>query len=1153
METFGMKVVLLAGVLMASTVVGAFGCGPEFEEAPPTLDVDLDCLPQKSLEQIFAETSPAAVPVYDVDVPARIREISARAKKEPAEKLTKEVDDLLALVRAAGGDHEELAQLHDLRDGLVAEPAQCEEYLKWRLDHSVWIDTRIEPKPDEYPPQPPPTPPANLIAEIEKHAADAKDPMRPHWIYLRGVVSYNYRDKVEAQRWFDKVVREYPDHPRAEMALFMSGRCLLSQSRQDISYYDQSKQEIDRLEALAKQNHAEAIARFRQYLVKYPNGRFVADAYGWLGALDGGVTSLDDYIREVETPGHPEVLKSGIAMIQERLGESVNETGDEDAAVNLVAQHPRVAMGLLYVVLSTSADELGDSPPDQAAPEPPTVRLKKWRNTILPMLAAAVAAQKNLYAPPDVWQPRYLAILAQAASNAGAQKDALKLTEMDTEALEQNDDLLLVRAIALQRAGKAPEAIAAYQSLLARFPSSPFAPDVRVRYGIALRDNHQSGLAVVEMQQFLTKEQELEKSGFESLYVPVDDVRQVIDALLNYAPLPELAAALDDKNIDPGDASTLKAIIAGRALSQEDFATARKFMTPAEYGLGAANIEQLTDRANTTKNSVERAEIDAQLGDAWAALRGKLLDLKGLPAEFGDQTELADVNRRINGEALGYQNAESELDGRDELRHASRWWLRAARLRPGTSLSAACRLKALEAIAKVARKSDYASQRAIEDNMAAASREIYDKLEAESPHSVEAKEAAYLTFRPPKQDVAESDEDGFWGNHFSYASYVVGLRRQSGYNWDDFGLVGESMTDAEYMSDLDRSDGWDEIRTRILKLRDTTKAVSVLAEEVKELKALVAGHFTSASQTGCLNFLDDLDLFLREPQVTTQIADRYVNLRLDVLHSSSWYPAPVAPDLEGITDDQIRNRIGAAISDPIMKPVVDYLEFLDAAVVANTKISVPRHKQAGDKDDEDSFSTRDYPALEIMLRAFLEHYPHSHKREAARLLLARAVYRQSWPRIETVETDAGETSTYVEEWEPLNPKRVLAELDAYDREFPNGRYSPEIRDMRASVCWRSGDWKPALDLTLRQLDEQLPDLRRDAVLRLANIFAEIENPQHRPALIAAIRENPSALAWFKVYLAKAPNYRDHPLRFLGGYLEDQLDIQPAVAQNRKAQ
>ena len=222
-----------------------------------------------------------------------------------------------------------------------------------------------------------------------------------------------------------------------------------------------------------------------------------------------------------------------------------------------------------------------------------------------------------------------------------------------------------------------------------------------------------------------------------------------------------------------------------------------------------------------------------------------------------------------------------------------------------------------------------------------------------------------------------------------------------------------------------------------------------------------------------------------------------------------------------------------------MKPVADYIEFLDAAMVANSLVNfVPPATPDG---KEVAYSDRDYPALEKMLRAFLERYPGSRKREAARLLLARAVYRQSWPHIETIDDDASQTMAF--QHEPLVPARVFAELDSYDREFPNGRYSPESRDMRASVCWRSADWKPALALTLRQIDERLPDLQRDASLRLANIFAELAIPENRPALLAAIRENPSAVAWLKSFISIAPNYSDHPLRFLCGFLQDQLGFQ----------
>ena len=76
-----MKVIFLAGILVASAATGGFACGPEFEEAPPTLDSYLDRLPQKPLDQIFAETSPAAAPVNEIDVTSKIREIAVEGKK----------------------------------------------------------------------------------------------------------------------------------------------------------------------------------------------------------------------------------------------------------------------------------------------------------------------------------------------------------------------------------------------------------------------------------------------------------------------------------------------------------------------------------------------------------------------------------------------------------------------------------------------------------------------------------------------------------------------------------------------------------------------------------------------------------------------------------------------------------------------------------------------------------------------------------------------------------------------------------------------------------------------------------------------------------------------------------------------------------------
>jgi hypothetical protein len=125
--------------------------------------------------------------------------------------------------------------------------------------------------------------------------------------------------------------------------------------------------------------------------------------------------------------------------------------------------------------------------------------------------------------------------------------------------------------------------------------------------------------------------------------------------------------------------------------------------------------------------------------------------------------------------------------------------------------------------------------------------------------------------------------------------------------------------------------------------------------------------------------------------------------------------------------------------------------------------------------------------------------------------------------------------------EPFDSKRVMQALDDYDREFPNGRYAADVRDMRAATFWRMGQWDKALDLTLAQIADHVSgDLLGDAETRLANIFAELANVEHRPQVLEAIRSRPSCLPYLAAYVGAATNDRAHPLRYLQRYLSDQL-------------
>jgi len=1071
----------------------------------------------------------------------------------------------------------DLNLLHDVRDAIEASGADAADYLAWRLDNDATIQP--EPKPDPYDGFSRSVPPApkTVFADLEKRAAQAQGLIRAQWLYLRGAVAFHYGDKEEAQTWFEKVVEEFPAHPRAETALFMKGRCELSDSRSDRYDYE--------ARIGNKNAHDAAVASFKKYTEIYPQGRFVADARGWLGGLswDEGdyLGALEWYIQQAETPDHPEVLKSAVLMIEKTLRRLA---ADEDAARRekafaVIAAHPRVAMGMLYLVLGSPDAAFRFQYPENEKETPAMVteKIRNWRRTLLPQLASAVAAQKQAYAG-DAWQPRYLALLAHAASNTGQHEEALRLVSLARKP-EANDDLLFAKAIALQRAGKAPEAITAFRLLLKNFQShvphaiaiasnvpesvkrewkynpnlqSPLEAAARIRLAVALRDNHQAGLALMELKIHQTEQGE-QPFGEPFRFLPdytfsftdsgiypdlsnaePEQVTQLIDTLQYFAPLSELSEAVE-KTSDLAFASDLRAIIANRALAREDFQTARQMMTAAQYGLGAAELERLTVEARQPKlKPKEQAERELRVGDAWAAQRNRLADS-------------GELKRRANARALGFKNPDDEMEQSNELVHAWHWWLRAARTAPGTPVAASARLKVLQAMAQLARNSDYFLVRATEDGWGNASRQIYDRLQAECPRSEEAKQAVWWSFELPGRDRENpcNDKFGFgldeWTDKPGYA----------GYWWSDYGTLG-GYNEASH-GDGNAAVWGSTIAPRLNALRTTALDLPALAKEVGALKKLAVDNYDAVSEVACINGLEDLAAFLSEPSITAEAARAYINLRLDVISRSSWgqsWRPPVQVAVSGIPegadpDTVIRERIAKALKDPQFKDVRDYLEILDAAMVANHQLRT----RTGEDDKGVCWDKpwRDYPALERMTRDFLKRYPHSRKREVARLLLARAVFRQSWPRYQSANPSAKDSGSVQPSFqqEPFNSKRVLAPLDDYNKEFPKGRYAADIRNMRAGVLWRSGDWKSALQLTLAQNAEKTPDLKVDTAFRLASLFAELATPEHRPALLAAIRENPASLDLLKRYLAQAPNYRDHPLRFMTGYLQDQLGFKLA--------
>jgi hypothetical protein len=319
------------------------------------------------------------------------------------------------------------------------------------------------------------------------------------------------------------------------------------------------------------------------------------------------------------------------------------------------------------------------------------------------------------------------------------------------------------------------------------------------------------------------------------------------------------------------------------------------------------------------------------------------------------------------------------------------------------------------------------------------------------------------------------------------------------------------------------------------------------------LRVHVRQTYTSQYDARWVNLVDDLALFLSGPDPGAAVRKRYVEMRFRFVRNSAigggWRDDSNNKD----PDETLRNDVKTALADPSTKPVADFFEFLNLAIIANHMTSVdldPKAKkpeaEVDNEKEVDTYTSRDYPELEKETRAFLEKYPKSKKREAAMLLHARAAYRASeqislpklvmWPQ--GARWEGGYELRHTQQ-EAFDAKRVLGALDAYDREFPKGLYLPDIRNYRAAVAVRQHEWKTAVDLTVAQLSGQdNPGLNAEAAIRLGDIFAQLADERYRADILAAIRGNKKAQEYLEKYLGDDSD--TNPLLYLKTWLHEQL-------------
>src|SRR5204862_2814281 len=129
-------------------------------------------------------------------------------------------------------------------------------------------------------------------------------------------------------------------------------------------------------------------------------------------------------------------------------------------------------------------------------------------------------------------------------------------------------------------------------------------------------------------------------------------------------------------------------------------------------------------------------------------------------------------------------------------------------------------------------------------------------------------------------------------------------------------------------------------RIVLLPEKASSSSPATMATEIRELDLQIRKDITEIGDAITANFLDDLAHFVAEPNITQEMMKIYVGIRFGVLVSNGFGPSDATPNAPKKTDDQISAEIDAALNNPIMQPVADYLEYSRIGLKAGDRITV---------------------------------------------------------------------------------------------------------------------------------------------------------------------------------------------------------------------
>ncbi len=1097
---------------MPVVLVGLLCCGPFFFEAPPSIGEYPERLATKRWGALFNEVAPLDPNLPDVAELGEGARVLAQLVPwmEPEERIPA-IDRLLEVNRLGSYSAERANWLHELRE-LALDPAVIDAagpYLEWRL------------KPEAKPPLPVPI---NLYgaereeAQQERNAVIGRQVearlrvmgegmeagpavLRPHWRVQRGAYLFRLGRYGEAASDFEGVMQEHPEHPRAEAAGIMLARCHLEASRHLRRHLKGVAGEEEASEEMT--NALERCERvLGDFIARYPDGRFTADAHGWLGAVahDRGLLGLAvrHQLDRLERQPTREVMRTvlrecdflfvklfeGLAGRDGHADDRVDPEEHFDAAA--VARHPVVARLFVQHALDPVTQVALPVYEDYTGGRTNIGFLKRriLRPQSFVRRAMVALGEEMLKAPGAGEDPVTLLLLAWTATEAGGHGQAWDLLERI--AAEPNDEVLHARAVVLQRLERHPEAVEAFDLLEASFPASTLTEDLVHRRSVSLVKAGRAGEAVVDLIVHFHERFPVDRwdDGWRTrgdLY-PEAFVSQWLDTLVQFAPLEQIVASREGLAEKHPAAGMLDLVIRLRSFAERDFAVANlqlgqgrhiphgEMRRRGAYQMSIAlnqggelwdlRIEPLVrlyERLEEDLPPGGKAEVHLEIARHWMEHRGFItMPLLGLHTYAASEWEKQDVLRRANALHLGFpeEAINRELDRRDEATHALEHALAAAESEDPEVAAPALEL-ANHCLFRRAEFSLYQRARALETDAGSLSKDLYRRLKEKFPESVEARRAVWYSFSPAEGPWMPGDYNPA-NSHAAMLEALGGSGEESDAGEESEEARAEILAILQAIEEPEEGITLPEMRERIAAGR----------REMDKWR----GKTDPANQGEVIAAVDRMD------------------------------DLAAAASLEGIGMEDYRNYAAGRMDGlpGAFESLVDFRE---------------RLKPLGMEQE---------PVDDTMggWRSFLENYPGSPKAEAAALRLTRRVARLFRTRV-TVQAYAFPEAPITGGYKRVVVLRddikdgtdfVMSMIGEYDARFPDGRYRDDIDLLRAGVMIDRGEPELALGLIQRILETPWQrDLHGVAVLNFGEIAEELGAPGRREGAIRAFRENPEAV------------------------------------------